>query len=693
MNVNIFVPHHQTTTSESTGESGDNDSGAIVIEEEKEDRQSSIPGIPALSSEDVEDDEKVKEQVADDDGELTDDDIAAAFDFADDYFDKEEPTLSASGEGESSSSSSHLFTPQPADEGLEDQTNHFNVETTPQQDTPSQQQDQMRQLEQSGDSSSYNHDTQQAQSSYYYYAAPASAEDYARDYPTTSATEGYDYQDYHYYNQTEEYEYPQEDQEGISEAAAGTDPPFNPESGNADYYGGDEYQQPAPDHAETHYPEVDESQYQQEQSNQNPDYQFTQNYGESEHAELASSSTTFPDHHPAYQQDLEESANEQNPPSSYYQNVYTGDAMSYQYPNAIEKEDSQNNHDQPESSASQHPAPVENPEGQIANNYEYPYDHENANESESRPDSTGQIYIDEDGFEHVNADMIPPSVGEQEGSGYIQVQEGDDGFGEDTPPTTSPEEQEETPRKSHFQFLSDQESMQAELQRAQEMTLRRRRQFLERMETIELDLCKISAQYGEEAMNFNLAIRDTIDRVVTRPLEAATERFVMERDGSDVRRTSIRNLERRLDNLDSRMTRHIHVTLGDAKQDELDTLQDQISQDLKPSMQIISSKSNKIEGGIVRRYEEVAGTVAYRYSQESAARHASLSLLSDKVQEFAAQEENKLDDFLDTIRSIRMQLKEEREARKAADQKILNDVVKTTAAIKRALLDSVVGSS
>lgn len=79
-------------------------------------------------------------------------------------------------------------------------------------------------------------------------------------------------------------------------------------------------------------------------------------------------------------------------------------------------------------------------------------------------------------------------------------------------------------------------------------------------------------------------------------------------------------LERRIDHVDTEMTRHINVAMSDAKIDLLDSLQDDIRRNLRSELRTENNTFNKIEGGIVQRYESVAGIHTRNFYEEGASR-------------------------------------------------------------------------
>eukprot|EP00980_Cylindrotheca_fusiformis_P015451 scaffold4343_cov144-Cylindrotheca_fusiformis.AAC.29 len=256
-----------------------------------------------------------------------------------------------------------------------------------------------------------------------------------------------------------------------------------------------------------------------------------------------------------------------------------------------------------------------------------------------------------------------------------------DFFEEEKFPDTPPQEQ----KHHHFVFLSDQKNVPSELKRLEEKTRRRRRELRKQFHDLECQVGLAASKFAEEKMDLGLAIRDTFDRTCCRPLEAAAERVVMELETLD-RRHNVVELEKQMSRLDNQMMRHVHVALSDAKRDDLDSLRQDLLLEIIPSMRIEKSKADKIEGGVVRRYELNAGNVAKMFHEESAARRAALDKLNRRVKRMLAQEEQRSDDVLDVVRNIRERIQRERNERIAADKHIMEDITRTSVAMRRAFL-------
>ena len=132
------------------------------------------------------------------------------------------------------------------------------------------------------------------------------------------------------------------------------------------------------------------------------------------------------------------------------------------------------------------------------------------------------------------------------------------------------------------------------------------------------------SKYAEERMDLDLATCDTFERTIIHPLLSSTERLSLDRQASMNRSVGIPALERRVGAIDAQMTHHINVIMSDAKMDKLDSIHDELQRSVKPEIRIENNKSNKIEAGIVQRFESVVGTINKSYRSEWASRYVFL---------------------------------------------------------------------
>ena len=254
---------------------------------------------------------------------------------------------------------------------------------------------------------------------------------------------------------------------------------------------------------------------------------------------------------------------------------------------------------------------------------------------------------------------------------------------------TQPSKATKATKPSRFVFLSDQNTVPSDLKRLQEKTRQRRRELKNQFYDLEYRLGLSASKYAEEKMDLGLAIRDTFDRTVCRPLEASMERIVMEQETDMHSKPAIRQLEQRLERLDKLMMRHVHVSMNDAKREELDMLHQDLRREIIPGIRVEKSKADKLERGVISRYELNAGAVTKRFHHESAARRAQIEVVGQRLKQTIDDHEMRSSNVLEVIASLREQIKREREERRQADQKIMEEIDKTSVAMKRAFLAAI----
>ena len=268
----------------------------------------------------------------------------------------------------------------------------------------------------------------------------------------------------------------------------------------------------------------------------------------------------------------------------------------------------------------------------------------------------------------------------------------------ETPTSSSSQGRRTTPATmppsshKHFVFLSDEKIVPDGLKRLHESNRHRRRHLMTQIHNLDCHLASLTATFAEETMDMDLALRDTLDRSVCIPLEASVDRLMMERESSHPRGPAIVQLERHLATIDTQMTQHSYVNVNNATREYLDSLHNELLHDVVPRRRMEDSKSDKMEGGVIRRYENIAGIVARQFHQEAAARRASVEVVRQHYASVTADETQRDDDLLKEIRGLRERLKKEREQRRRQDMMIMDDIRRTTVAMKRALL-AVVGGT
>ena len=114
----------------------------------------------------------------------------------------------------------------------------------------------------------------------------------------------------------------------------------------------------------------------------------------------------------------------------------------------------------------------------------------------------------------------------------------------------------------------------------------------------------------------------------------------------------------------------------------------QLTTDVIPSFPLECEKADKREGTFMKRFENMAGTVARRYHEESSARKAALVYLQSLLDHQGEMDEQRAKDFLTSIQQIRCQLDQERENRKLHDRAVVKTIDAGVAAMRRAVWEA-----
>jgi len=242
------------------------------------------------------------------------------------------------------------------------------------------------------------------------------------------------------------------------------------------------------------------------------------------------------------------------------------------------------------------------------------------------------------------------------------------------------------PTPSKFVFFSDKKSVPTDMKKLQEKTIRRRRDFADRMHDLDCHTARLMSKYAEERMDLSLATCDTFERTVIHPLETTVERLAIDREASTSRSVGISALERRVGRIDAQMIHHIHVKMSDEKLEKIDSIHDDLQQNLASEIRIENTKYNKIEGGIVQRFEHVTKNATINFHSEGATRRASIELLRRKVEKTIPERVERAEITLSNIANLRAQIREERAKRQVADKSISDDVMHKTDTLKRAMI-------
>jgi hypothetical protein len=151
---------------------------------------------------------------------------------------------------------------------------------------------------------------------------------------------------------------------------------------------------------------------------------------------------------------------------------------------------------------------------------------------------------------------------------------------------------------------------------------------------------------------------------------------------------SIKSISNDISLLTSNLNHHIHISTPAAMKENLHDFKAQVQNQIPAHIQMEKLKATKREQSIYQKFESMAGMTSKSIAEESAERHAELTLLKEKVLEAGGWDELRTSRFLKEIAEIREMLRKEREERMKKDEIILNQIVESREFLQRTLLDS-----
>uniref|UniRef100_A0A7S2E6I6 Uncharacterized protein n=1 Tax=Ditylum brightwellii TaxID=49249 RepID=A0A7S2E6I6_9STRA len=151
-------------------------------------------------------------------------------------------------------------------------------------------------------------------------------------------------------------------------------------------------------------------------------------------------------------------------------------------------------------------------------------------------------------------------------------------------------------------------------------------------------------------------------------------------------------IERKVHYLSASLHQLAHSITYDTRTAHLDPIKYKIQNDIQPLVSMESSKSHKVEGGIVRKFESSISEVDTGLTKECVTRSATIDIVKEEVDKVVNFDVRREEDFLKAIRDIRELLRLEREERMRRDEEVVEKIVVTKKALQTVMLESL-GSS
>lgn len=143
-------------------------------------------------------------------------------------------------------------------------------------------------------------------------------------------------------------------------------------------------------------------------------------------------------------------------------------------------------------------------------------------------------------------------------------------------------------------------------------------------------------------------------------------------------------IERRINLLEAQMNHHQHITLFHSQKRNFDSIQQQARTMLEPALTLESTKADKREGALVRRFEASAGEYTRLLAEVEASRASSLGIVKKEIDSWKI--ENRAEHFLSEIRQLKDMVRKESEERKRQDELVLNRVNRKFERVKAEML-------
>lgn len=158
------------------------------------------------------------------------------------------------------------------------------------------------------------------------------------------------------------------------------------------------------------------------------------------------------------------------------------------------------------------------------------------------------------------------------------------------------------------------------------------------------------------------------------------------KNSSDDKMHNLVSIERRINLLEAQMNHHRHITLFHSQKRNFDSVQQQARTLLKPALTLESTKADKREGALVRRFEASAGEHTRLLAEIQASRASSLGIVKKEIDSWKGIDESRAEHLLSEIRSLKDMVQRESEERKRQDDNVMNLVNKMTRRLEANML-------
>ena len=158
------------------------------------------------------------------------------------------------------------------------------------------------------------------------------------------------------------------------------------------------------------------------------------------------------------------------------------------------------------------------------------------------------------------------------------------------------------------------------------------------------------------------------------------------KDSDDKPVHNLVSIERRINFLESQMNHHRHITLFHSQKRNFDSIEQQARALLEPALALESTKADKREGALVRRFEASAGEYTRLLAEIQASRASSLGIVKKEIDSWKGMDESRAEHFLGEIRRLKDMILVESKRREKQDEITKNKIDREFQKIKAEMM-------
>lgn len=137
------------------------------------------------------------------------------------------------------------------------------------------------------------------------------------------------------------------------------------------------------------------------------------------------------------------------------------------------------------------------------------------------------------------------------------------------------------------------------------------------------------------------------------------------------------SVERRTNLLEDQMNHHRHVTLFHSRRENFDAIDKECRHTLQPSLALETTKADKREGGMVRRFESNAGEYTRVVTEMTSSRVSSLGYIEGRLMNWDIRDSTRAEHYLEEIRMLKQRVLDMRDERIRQDELVVVKIMQT----------------